>query len=548
MGIRGLTAIVLTVLAWLAGPAAATAQPGTAAPTDEALRRVETAPVVVDGHVLLRVRGTSSFSAEERARGIASRIVAAARDPKVTAASVAVVSADGTVRITAADHALITVFAADAALEEVDLQALAFAHRERVRQTLVDYRRARTPQALRRSAVAAAGATVALAIAIFVILRVTRLVQRLLTRRVERRIRPLEFQSYEIVRAEHIANALRGAPSVLSGLSIVAAVVAYLTLALSLFPWTRGVSSGMSGALAATFEALWSSALAEIPNLIVVTVIVIVSRFVLRLVRLFFEAVEKGAVTMSGFDPEWAPSTSALLRIGIIAVAVVVAYPYIPGSESAAFKGVSLFLGVLVSLGSTSLIANLLAGYMLTYRRAFKIGDCVRIGDAFGEVAGRGRQATYVDSFKHERLVIPNSTILTSTVVNYTALAQSRGLILHTEVGIGYETSWRQVEEMLLTAAGRTEGLLEEPRPFVLQTRLGDFAVTHQLNVACGDARRMPALYAELHRHILDVFNENGVQIMTPAYESDPAEPKVVRQEGLPLPPSPVPTAGGGTS
>jgi small-conductance mechanosensitive channel len=206
-----------------------------------------------------------------------------------------------------------------------------------------------------------------------------------------------------------------------------------------------------------------------------------------------------------------------------------VAYPYIPGSESEAFKGVSLFIGIVFSLGSSSAIANIIAGYMITYRRAFKAGDRVKIGDAVGDVMQTRLQVTHLRSLKNEEIVIPNSQILSSDVVNYSSFAKAEGLILHTEIGIGYETPWRQVEAMLLTAAARcAQPPAEPPRAFVRLKKLGDFAVVYELNVYCGDIAHMMPMYTAMHRNILDVFNEFGVQIMTPAYEGDPAEPKVV--------------------
>jgi small-conductance mechanosensitive channel len=227
----------------------------------------------------------------------------------------------------------------------------------------------------------------------------------------------------------------------------------------------------------------------------------------------------------------------------VIAFGVIVAYPYIPGSESAAFKGISLFLGVVFSLGSSSAISNMIAGYTMTYRRAFKLGDRVQIGDVVGDVVEIRLQVTHLRSLKNEEVIIPNSLILNGQVMNYSSLAREDGLILHTTVGIGYEVPWRQVEAMLLTAAARTAGLRQEPRPFVLQRSLADFAVTYELNVYCDDAHRMMPLYTALHRNILDVFNEYGVQIMTPAYESDPAAPKVVPREQWYAPPASAPDA-----
>ena len=234
---------------------------------------------------------------------------------------------------------------------------------------------------------------------------------------------------------------------------------------------------------------------------------------------------------LSGFEREWADPTYKLLRVAIVALALVVAYPYIPGSGSDAFKGISIFLGIMFSLGSSSAVANMIAGYTMTYRRAFRMGDRVKIGDVVGEVTEMRLQVTHLRTIKNEEVIIPNSSILNNEVVNYSSLAHRHGLILHTTVGIGYETPWRQVEAMLLIAAERTPGIMSDPKPFVRQLSLGDFAVTYEINVYCGNPHAMAQVYTALHRNILDIFNDHGIQIMTPAYEGDPESPKVVPKE-----------------
>jgi small-conductance mechanosensitive channel len=268
-----------------------------------------------------------------------------------------------------------------------------------------------------------------------------------------------------------------------------------------------------------------------IPNLAFLIVIFFVAKYILKLVKIFFDGVGKGVITISNFDPDWALPTFKIVRVLLIAFTVIVAYPYIPGSESDAFKGVSLFIGVLFSLGSTSIVGNLIAGYSMTYRRTFKVGDLVKIDDHFGQVMESKLFATRLRTPKNEEVIVPNSIVLNTHVINYSTLASNRGLILHTTVGIGYETPWRQVEGMLKLAAERTEGILKDPPPFVLQKQLGDFAVNYELNVYCNDPVNIMNHYTALHQNVLDVFNENNVQIMTPAYEGDPPEPKVVPKD-----------------
>jgi small-conductance mechanosensitive channel len=265
-----------------------------------------------------------------------------------------------------------------------------------------------------------------------------------------------------------------------------------------------------------------------IPDLAFLVVLVFVVRFVLRLIRAYFNGVAVGRIQLQNFDRDWAMPTYKLVRLAIVAFSLVVAYPYIPGSDSLAFKGVTVFMGVILSLGSSSFIAGLVAGLTMTYRGAFKEGDLVKVGTTVGVVDAIRLMVTRLKTAKNEIVVIPNSTVLNADIVNYSQMARKNELILHTEVGIGYDTPWRQVEAMLVEAAHRTEGLLDEPAPFVLQKLLGDFAVTYELNVFCGLDRGLPRLYSQLHAHIQDVFNEHGVQIMSPAYEADPEDPKLV--------------------
>jgi small-conductance mechanosensitive channel len=309
---------------------------------------------------------------------------------------------------------------------------------------------------------------------------------------------------------------------------LLAAALVYVGYVLGQWPWTRGLARDLVGFALGPLEVIGQGIVANIPSLVFLTVLFFVVRFALKLIRLFFEAVGRGTVVLAGFDADWAQPTYKIVRVVIVAFGLIVAYPYIPGSQSAAFKGVSLFLGIVFSLGSSSAVSNIIAGYMMTYRRAFKVGDRVKIGDTVGDVIEMRLQVTHLRSFKNEEVVIPNSQILNGEVLNYSSLARVQGLILHTEVGIGYETPWRQVEAMLLAAAERTPGLVREPKPFVFLKKLGDFAVTYELNAYCQDVKAMQVLYTALHRNILDVFNQYGVQIMTPAYEGDPAEAKVV--------------------
>jgi len=239
----------------------------------------------------------------------------------------------------------------------------------------------------------------------------------------------------------------------------------------------------------------------------------------LKTLRYFFEQVSAGKVTVASLDAEVAPITYKLLRLFIVAFVAVIAYPYIPGSESPAFKGISIFLGVIFSLGSTSAIANLIAGVNLTYQRSFHVGDVIKIGDATGVVLERRLYFTRIKTFKNHVVTIPNGIILTSHVTNLSQWGrQGDGLILHTSVTIGYGAPWKTVHALLIEAANTTSHIIQSPSPFVLQTALNDFYVTYELNAYIDAPEKIPLIYGELHQNIQNKFNEAGVEIMSPHY------------------------------
>ncbi|HUJ18008.1 MAG TPA: mechanosensitive ion channel family protein [Nitrospirota bacterium] len=529
--------ITLAVLLTLAsGQVALSSEPAKIVADREAA--VQTESVRIDGSALFQVRGISAHPARERAAAIADRIIALADDPELKVDSIVAVESDHSSDIMAGDRFIMSVFDADAELDKVPRQILAKVYVTKIRATVEAYRRDRGSRNILRGAASALGATLGLIALVLLIDRAFRRLIAAVEVRFTARIRELQAISHDIVRTEWIWGMIRGSLKAVRVILILLAVFFYISLVLSLFPWTRTYATLFLDLVLAPLGSIGTAVLEYLPKLVFLIILFFVARYALNLLRAFFLGVERGTIRFSRFDAEWAIPTYKIVRLAVFAFTVVVAYPYIPGSESPAFKGLSLFLGVIVSLGSSSAISNIVAGYMLTYRRAYKLGDRVRIGEVIGDVAEIRLQVTHLHTVKNEEIIVPNSTILNSHVVNYSSLARTRGLILHTTVGIGYETSWRQVDAMLRIAADRTAGLLKEPAPFVLQTSLGDFCVTYELNAYSNDAHGMAALYSEMHRNILDVFNEYGVQIMTPAYEGDPAQAKVVPKEQWYQPPA----------
>ena len=525
----GQAAIRATLLmALIPAVALAAAAPGDEEAVAEVPSR-NTAAVEIDGQVMVRIRGFAGHTAAERARSIQERIIELASDRGVPTDTLYLAETSRGSEIRAGSVVLLTITDADAALEEMGRGLLAETTLDVLKRTVDAWREQRSPRLLLRHAGYAIAATIVLAVLVWLLLQGFRRLRALTRLQAGARVRAVRFGAFEVIRAEHLRGAAQAAVKLLFWFALLWIAYLYLEFVLPLFPWTRPISERLLALVIDPLTTLGLSFIGALPNLAFLVVLVLVVRYLLKLGRMFFLAIENRSLQFADFDPEWAIPTYKMLRIFIVAFSVVVAYPYIPGSDSAAFKGVSVLLGVIFSLGSSSVIGNIIAGYTMTYRRAFRNGDRIRVGDVTGEVVDSRVLVTTLRTTKNELVVVPNSEILSKSVVNYSTLARERGLLLHTTVGIGYETPWRQVEAMLLMAAERTEGLRREPAPFVLQTGLGDFCVTYELNAATDDASRLPALYSALHANILDVFNEYGVQIMTPNYEADPQEPKLVR-------------------
>lgn len=259
-----------------------------------------------------------------------------------------------------------------------------------------------------------------------------------------------------------------------------------------------------------------------LPNLISIIVIVVLFQYLLKAIKFFVDEIEKGQIKIDGFYSDWAKPTFNIIKVLIFAFMVVIIFPYLPGSDSAIFQGVSVFVGVLFSLGSTNAIANMIAGLVITYMRPFKIGDFIKIGDVSGTVIEKTALVTRVRTPKQEDITIPNATVLSSSSTNYSSNTDgnSNGLLIHTKVTIGYDSPWNVIHKALLEAALRTDLLEETPPPFVLQTSLDDFYVAYEVNAYTKQPNQQPLIYSKLHQNIQDCFNEAGLEIMSPHYNS----------------------------
>jgi small-conductance mechanosensitive channel len=496
----------------------------------------QVAPVILDGVVLFQVRGISSYTAELRAATISKRIRKAASDRSLSVDSIRMETEGEIRKIYAGKELIMNVFNADAEQEDINLDILANVLNDKIRKAVESFRSNRSPAILVKKILYALGSIALFSIIRFVLLWLIRIINNSLEKRISSRVKSVEDRSFKLIRSDQLWNIFHNLIKTIRFLLIVFLSIVLILYLLDLFPWTKSISEFIIEIFIDPLRSIGKGVINFLPSLAFLIIIFILTRYILKLVNLLSSGVSKGAIVIKNFDAEWATPTVRLVRIIIIAFAVVVAYPYIPGSGSNAFKGISVFIGLIFSLGSSSFIGNLIAGYSMTYRRAFRKGDLIKVGENTGFVEELQILVTRLRSFKNEEVIIPNSILLNSNILNYSSRARESGVILHTKVGIGYETPWRQVDAMLRQAADRTEGLLKNPAPFVLKESLGDFAVNYEINAYCKDLSDILSIYNNLHQNILDIFNANDVQIMTPAYMKDPESPKVVPKDKWDIP------------
>ncbi len=410
--------------ACMVGTAAAQDEVPTDNPETEQAASVELADVALDGSTLFRVRGVTAYPAERRAHDIRDRIQAIAADPSIRTDSLRVVETEDRASTLAGERLIMSVLDADARTEGVRRHVLAELYRTRIAEAIAAYRSDRNPGVLRTHALYALGATLAFGVLFFGIRHSTRWLDAAATRRLAVRIEKFEKDSAQLVRAGQIMHGLHTALKALRVLLSLAILYVYLNYVLELFPWTRPVSRTLFDLVMDPLRVMGSALIAYIPNLVFLVILFVVTRYVLRLVLMFFDGIEHGRISVASLDSELAQPTYRIVRLLIVVFAMVVAYPYIPGSDSQAFKGISLFLGLVFSLGSTSIISNILAGYTMIYRRAFRIGDRIQVGEVTGDVLERKLLVTRLRTVKNEEIVMPNSLIMNSNIVNYSTLAR----------------------------------------------------------------------------------------------------------------------------
>ena len=332
------------------------------------------------------------------------------------------------------------------------------------------------------------------------------------------RLKPISIQNYELLDTQRQVNLLIFLSNLLRYVIMLLQLLITVPLLFAIFPQTKGLAYQIFSYIWNPIKNILVGIVDYIPNLFAILIICFAVKYLVRLVHYLSREVEAGRLKFGGFYPDWAMPTYHIIRFLLYAFMIAMIYPYLPGAKNGVFQGISVFVGLIISLGSSTVIGNVIAGLVITYMRPFKLGDRIQLNDTTGNVIEKTPLVTRIKTPKNEVVTIPNSFIMSSHTVNYSASAREYGLIIHSEVTIGYDVPWRQVHQLLIEAALNTPGVIDDPRPFVLETSLSDWYPVYQINAYIREADKLAQIYSDLHQNIQDRFNEAGIEIMSPHY------------------------------
>jgi len=460
------------------------------------------------------------LSVENRAKTITGIIKRLAEDPFFTTDSLLIVHDDNNVDVIYRGQVITTVTENDVRAENKPAEFIAHERHKQISEALNKFIEHNSDAGILKSFIFSGIVLILLILLVYLVNKLHHFIDKRIHQAKAGPLAKIKIRDYQLIplhrqiRLLHITNVFFR-----YGLIVLMFFTA-LWLTSYFLPWTKAYSLIFLGFILEPLKDFLNTLWFFIPNLLTIIVIVFITTLILRFFRFMRTEIEKGAIKISGFYPEWALPVFNIIRFLIWAFSIILIYPHLPGSDSKVFQGMSVFIGLLVSLTSASILGNLVAGFALTFTRAFQIGDRIRVGENVGDVIEKTMAVTKIRTIKNEIITIPNSKIQSSEVVNYSTLAGESGLIIHTTVTIGYDAPWRQVHQLLIDAAKATDQLMLSPEPFVLQNGLDDFYVSYQINAYTRNASKMAVILSDLHKNIQESFNNSGVEIMSPHYRA----------------------------
>ncbi len=492
-------------------------------------------PVVFDGQTLLVIQNRlGSRSIEERSQRASKIIADFADNYDLTSDSLRVTSMDEEgiplSGIIAGSNLVIFISEQDAKSAGKTRTELANEYLQQIRSAINQYRKERSPEHLIRGVIYSIPPTIILIFAIIIVSKFFARIQRRLVVWGEGYIQAIRLGNFEIIKANQLDNVIASLTRIIQRGIILSLLIVYFLFVFKQFPWTRDLASIFWGDLLGVLNSGWQLFINYLPSLLTITLVIFFVSFLHNLARTFFKELENETISLPGFYAEWAWPTYRLVAFLMMILTAVVVFPLLPGFQSPAFQGISVFLGLLISLGSSSVIANIISGIVLIYTRAFRVGDCIKVREVYGEVIETTLFVTRILTTKNDVISIPNSVILSNSIenLNFAAKELKIPLIVKTSIFLGYEVAWREAYQALIEAALRTEGVANSPLPYILQEKLNEFHVTYVVSVYIDltyfkgkKLNELDKISSQLNENIRDCCAEAGIRILAPIYEAD---------------------------
>ncbi len=475
-------------------------------------------PVVpfTDTILTIYIKSGSSRPAE-RAANFARKVQALYKNDFLNLDSILLDESDYTVDIVYGDMIITSISDMDAQWEGRSKLEIARDYQQRIKDAIVKERKDRSFTVILTRIGLVLLITSLIALLILGIAKLYRYTKRLIIAQKNKRIKDLTIQDYTLLSSNQGLRLALSALNVVKWALIILLLFLTLPLVFSVFPFTHSWAERLFSIVWSPFRSLFIAIWDYFPNLVTILVIYFVMKNVIRMVKYIFGEVDNGKLKINGFHKDWAMPTFSIVRFLLYAFMLILIFPLLPGSDSNIFRGVSVFIGILFSLGSSSAIANMVAGLVITYMRPFIIGDKIKTGDVTGVVIEKTLLVTRLRTILNEEITIPNSAILSGNTINYSTFSET-GIVLHVSVGVGYDVPWKKVQDSLLEAASKVEFVLKTPPAFVLQTSLDDFYANYMLCVYVADPKQEGIIISLLNQHIQDVLAAKNIEITSPHY------------------------------
>lgn len=486
---------------------------------DRLREKVQGVPVVFYGDTLYSIYSSlGPYDVNTRARHLEEKIRSLYQKPFFFADSLQVKHSGGFLNIVYQDEVISGITMSDALWADLTTEELANSQTEIIRESVVKHRK---QNSLKNNALRIFELLLIIGIAsglIWVINRFFRFVKSIFLTPNNRFLSGIKIKNYELIKREHVLSFLDKMLSLIKIALLFLLFVTVIPLVFSIFPSTQNWSEVIQEWIWNPVKKIWISVVTYFPKLITIAIILFIVRYILRLLRFFALEIERGALTIRGFYPEWAKTTYALVRFVLMMLTLVVIFPYLPGSDSDAFKGISVFLGILISIGSSSAVANAVAGLVITYMRPFQKGDWIKTGEITGIVIEKNALVTRLKTINNEDVSVPNSSVLSGATVNYSSLGRTNGLVITAKIKVRYDYSHNLIEELLIEAALRTKDISNKPHPYVFQLSLEELNVVYELNAFTLVPDNMYFIKSDLIKNIQNVFRQAKVEIHSTQY------------------------------